>query len=175
MENLDFRFSGSAKAVKIAALTFRNHFYEKAKLSVTALSLLKRKKGSCKNTIFQTNLLIVTKRQLFRAVSTPKSIESKLNVFFQKMKAMKKFKVIEESRFLHKQDMQILAGGACAPVTSTWRGCRTWRHCISGMIYNTCIGVAPYDSWMCGIRIYYHCDSTRTFDHRLVVVRHSIR
>lgn len=79
---------------------------------------------------------------------------------------MKKFKVIEESRFLHKQDMQILAGGACAPVTSTCTmGAEHGDHCISGMIYNTCIGVAPYDSWMCGIRIYYHCDSTRTFDH----------
>ena len=34
------------------------------------------------------------------------------------MKAMKKFKVIEESRFLKKQDMQNLIGGDCAPVTS---------------------------------------------------------
>ena len=31
---------------------------------------------------------------------------------------MKKFKVIEESRFLKKQDMQNLIGGDCAPVTS---------------------------------------------------------
>ena len=50
---------------------------------------------------------------------------------------MKKFKVIEESRFLHKQDMQILAGGACAPVTSTCTmGAEHGDHCISGMIYN---------------------------------------
>lgn len=36
MENLDFRFSGSAKAVKITALTLPKPFLRESKLNVTA-------------------------------------------------------------------------------------------------------------------------------------------
>lgn len=55
---------------------------------------------------------------------------------------MKKFKVIEESRFLNKQEMQNLDGGACAPVTSICTVGSPYKSCDSiGINHTTCGGV----------------------------------
>lgn len=61
---------------------------------------------------------------------------------------MKKFKVIEESRFLKKREMQNLTGGDCAPVTSICNVGRPHESCgILHIKYEYCGPGADSDGY----------------------------